>query len=186
MGNKFNFKKKLMKIDSKIHLQNIFRFVVRYAVMLFYVLILFLLLFHKRSRGSFRELNIVPFREITNYLFSNDIISSSFAWNNLLGNIVIFIPLGIYLPMLKRNKSILANTLIITLVSISVEIAQFIFCVGVADIDDVILNSIGGLFGTILWKILFLIFKDKTELVIDLIAPIGGGLAFLIIFLLNR
>ncbi|MFR8427052.1 MAG: VanZ family protein [Roseburia inulinivorans] len=55
-----------------------------------------------------------------------------------------FIPLGIYLTMLRRDKSVIFNTLIITLFSILAEIIQFVFSVGVADIDDVILNSIGG------------------------------------------
>ena len=175
-----------MKKDNGIRLQNIIEYVIRYAVIFIYALILFVLLFHKRKVGSFRAVNLIPFREISNSLFSNDVIPKSFFWNNLLGNIAIFIPLGIYLTMLKRNKSIMVNTLIIALVSILIEILQFVFAVGVADIDDVILNSIGGFLGIILWKALFLFFKDKTNLVIDLVAPIGGGLAFFIIYLLNR
>ena len=83
-------------------------------------------------------------------------------------------------------QSVIFNTLIITLFSILAEIIQFVFSVGVADIDDVILNSIGGCCGVILWKLLFWVFRDRTQFVIDIVAPIGGVLAFLIIYLVNR
>ena len=162
--------------NNKFYLQHIFKYAIRYSVMLTYILILFGVLFCKRRVGSIRSVNLIPFREIMNY----------FLGSNLLGNVVVFIPLGIYLTMLRRDKSVIFNTLIITLFSILAEIIQFVFSVGVADIDDVILNSIGGCCGVILWKLLFWVFRDRTQFVIDIVAPIGGVLAFLIIYLVNR
>ena len=172
--------------NNKFYLQHIFKYAIRYSVMLTYILILFGVLFCKRRVGSIRSVNLIPFREIMNYFLGNDIIVRNFAWSNLLGNVVVCIPLGIYLTMLRRDKSVIFNTLIITLFSILAEIIQFVFSVGVADIDDVILNSIGGCCGVILWKLLFWVFRDRTQFVIDIVAPIGGVLAFLIIYLVNR
>ena len=128
--------------NNKFYLQHIFKYAIRYSVMLTYILILFGVLFCKRRVGSIRSVNLIPFREIMNYFLGNDIIVRNFAWSNLLGNVVVFIPLGIYLTMLRRDKSVIFNTLIITLFSILAEIIQFVFSVGVADIDDVILNSV--------------------------------------------
>ncbi len=67
---------------------------------------------------------------------------------------------------------------------IGVEILQFIFVVGTADIDDVILNTIGGLIS--IFKIIYLIFKNKSKVAITFLASIGGVIAVLLLFLLNN
>jgi len=66
-----------------------------------------------------------------------------------------------------------------------VEIIQYIFKVGATDIDDVILNGIGGLIGIIIYKILELIFKGKTRRAIEIIAPVGGVMAFAALVIIN-
>lgn len=166
--------------------KNICNNILLYSVMVLYLLILFALLFLKRKVGSFQSLNLIPFRSITEYLFSDDILSKSFALSNILGNVVIFVPLGLYIMLMNKNKSIIVNTFIIALTSTLVEVAQFIFKVGAADIDDVILNTIGGFIGAILFYVIHLIFKSKTKSAISLIAPIGGILAFTILMLANQ
>jgi glycopeptide antibiotics resistance protein len=157
-----------------------------YGVMFFYLMILFILLFHKKSIGSFQSVNLMPFRTIDSYLFNDDLIHESFVLSNILGNIIIFIPLGIYMTLVNRNKLILVNTILVTLLSLLVEIAQFIFAVGATDIDDIILNTIGGLLGVLLFHVISYLFKDKTKLAIEVIAPAGGIVAFAILFFMNR
>ena len=156
-----------------------------YGIMIFYMIILFFLLFHKKSTGTFQSVNMIPFRTISSYLFSGDIINQSFAISNLLGNIVIFIPMGIYLPLLIKRKPLLIHTIIISCINICVEIFQYIFAVGASDIDDVILNTIGGFIGILLFRILHLTFKDKVKKVVTILAPIGGIIAFIILILIN-
>lgn len=168
-----------------IKIKNVFLNILLYSVMILYFLILFVILFQKKSIGSFQSINLIPFCTIIEYLFPVNIISKSFALSNLLGNIVIFVPLGIYIMLINRNKSIVVNTIITAFISIFVEVVQFIFRLGVTDIDDVILNTIGGLVGIILFQVIHLIFKSNTKLVVSIIIPLGGVLAFFILILVN-
>jgi glycopeptide antibiotics resistance protein len=74
------------------------------------------------------------------YIFINKIIMI-----NIIGNIIIFIPLGMY------NKNIIRGLFIIVLL----EILQVVFKRGLFDIVDIFLNTIGYIIGSIevtLWK----------------------------------
>lgn len=157
-----------------------------YSVFVFYVVILCALLF--MNRRSFVSINIVPFRSIISYLSGSDIILRSFALSNVLGNIVLFIPLGVYLTLFNRDKRTYKNVLWVFLISLSVEIVQYIFKIGASDIDDVILNCLGGFIGIAAYRILLLKFKDlnKVRYIIEIIAPIGAIVSFLILFLYNN
>ena len=99
---------------------------------------------------------------------------------NVLGNIVLFIPLGIYLIFFNHNKGIYINTLWVVLISVAVEILQYVFKVGATDIDDIILNGLGGFLGIMIYKILHKIFKDKVGYAIEL-ASLIVGITFLIL-----
>ena len=156
------------------------------GVMFLYALILFFLLFKKKSVGSFQTINLIPFRTIIDYLFNEDVIVRSFAFSNIMGNIAIFIPLGIYIPLLINKKSIFTNSAIVALISLCVEIVQYILAIGTADVDDIILNTIGGLLGILIFKLVYLIFKDKSKVVITFLTPIGGVIAVILLFLLNN
>ena len=66
----------------------------------------------------------------------------------LFGNLILFTPYGLLLPILwkklRGTKIFLLVTLFLLLV---VETIQFIFMCGSWDIDDILLNLIGALFG---------------------------------------
>lgn len=156
-----------------------------YSVMFFYLLLLFLLLFKKAAVGTKESVNLVPFETIGRYLSKNT-LAHSFAVNNLLGNILIFIPFGVYITLFNRHKKIYINTCIIMLVSVLVEVLQYLFGVGIMDIDDVILNTIGGFIGIIIYKGFNLIFKENTRNAIAFLAPIGGIITFILLMLMNR
>lgn len=75
---------------------------------------------------------------------------------NLSGNVVLFIPLGIFLPMLWERlrtlwKVLLSAALIIT----AVEAVQVLTLLGRCDIDDLILNILGTAIGYGLYKWIF-------------------------------
>lgn len=167
-------------------LKKLFLNIMFYGVMFLYALILFFLLFKKKSVGSFQTINLIPFRTIIDYLFNEDVIVRSFAFSNIMGNIAIFIPLGIYIPLLINKKRIFTNSAIVALISLCVEIVQYILAIGTADVDDIILNTIGGLLGILIFKLVYLIFKDKSKVVITFLTPIGGVIAVILLFLLNN
>lgn len=166
-----------------------------YAVLAFYVLLLVLILF--RQHHSARSFNLIPLRGIISYLTGIDLVTGDtdptfmrgLAFSNLLGNIVIFIPLGVYVTLLHKRKEIWRNTLMIAAVSAVVEILQFAFLFGIGDIDDVILNTLGGLIGVLLCKGIYQICKNdapKARTVVALLAPAAGALSFAILILINR
>ena len=68
-----------------------------------------------------------------------------------LGNIICFIPFGALLCSEKRNNAF-AVFIVSLLLSITIEMLQFVFGTGVSEIDDVILNSCGSMLGYYLIK----------------------------------
>lgn len=146
----------------------IFHNILLYAVFGVYIFILLAFLFFKAS--SLQAVNLVPFHSITDYLFNDGTLSLG----NVLGNVVLFLPPGIYLTLFNRTKKITINTLWIVLISVAVEILQYVMRVGVTDIDDVLLNGLGGFLGIIIFKIIYKIFKNKTRYVIEIASLIVG------------
>ncbi len=75
-----------------------------------------------------------------------------YLWINFIGNLLLFIPLGFLLPLLFKSCSFLKVFLYSFLFSCMIEIIQLMLPRG-TDIDDVWLNSLGGIIGWILFKI---------------------------------
>ena len=67
---------------------------------------------------------------------------------NLLGNVVMFVPLGLFLPLIFTKLRKLWRTLFtVTLLIAVVEIAQLFTLLGSCDVDDLILNLLGAALG---------------------------------------
>lgn len=64
-----------------------------------------------------------------------------------VGNIVWFIPFGMYLQYTKKFKNILLVTLCGLLFSLCIETMQYAFGTGVTELDDLILNTFGAFLG---------------------------------------
>lgn len=108
-----------------------------------YVLLLFELLTSTES-GSFGS-NLIPFTEITRYP-----IGSKLFFFNVIGNIIIFMPFGFYVSYYCKLKHIVPIFLISAVTSAIVEIVQF--KIGRAfDVDDIILNVLGGVIGYLIY-----------------------------------
>ena len=96
--------------------------------------------------------NLVPFQEIKRFWnYRSQLGWVSFA--NLIGNIVVFIPFGFFMPMASRYRSFLLTMTYSLGLSILVEAFQFVSRVGSFDVDDIILNTLGGIIGYILFVI---------------------------------
>lgn len=92
--------------------------------------------------------NIIPFKNILTYLTGSMQFNDDIIINNTLGNIVIFIPLGILLPILFHKFYKFSRVFIsLIFISFSLEDQQLILQVGQFDIDNIILNTIGGVLG---------------------------------------
>ncbi len=135
-----------MKKSTKAALWIIF---IAYCAVMLYMLF-------SRPVSAARSYNLVPFKTIGEFW---RILRESvgvehaealviFAIANLLGNVVLFIPLGLF-PLLLRKKSTSVwrvPTCCLGAV-IAVELAQYATGLGSADIDDLILNMLGAAIG---------------------------------------
>lgn len=96
--------------------------------------------------GVFRSVNLIPIRTISGYIRQSNSMAG-ISLTNLLGNVLLFIPMGILLPIVFRRCNLLFKSVIIgTIISVLIETAQF-FLGRSADIDDVILNAFGTALG---------------------------------------
>jgi glycopeptide antibiotics resistance protein len=147
-----------------------------YGVFICYILLLIkILLVSRSSYSGLRSINLIPFYSIKEYIFSNSAIIKKFAFGNVIGNIIIFIPLGTYLLLFKKDKRIITNLLVIFIVSLFVESIQGFLAIGASDIDDIILNCIGGLIGILGYKFLLVILRHekKVNTAITIVSAIG-------------
>lgn len=88
--------------------------------------------------------NLVPFAMIAHDWHAG---GRSFVVN-LVGNVVAFIPVGVLLPLArKRGASLLLIAASCAGLSAAIEVAQFATGRRVGDVDDVLLNTAGGLLG---------------------------------------
>ena len=92
-----------------------------------------------------------------------------FDYMEVLLNIAFFIPLGIFIYLLRNKNSILLTTFLAFLLSLVYELTQYIFVIGFPDITDIIDNTLGGTVGSILIGIIRLIFRSKTRLYMNII-----------------
>ncbi len=80
----------------------------------------------------------------------------------ILGNLVMLLPLGIYLPLLySRFRGFLSVFLVSLLVSMGIELLQLVTRFRSADVDDVLLNTLGACLGYGLFRLGCLIFPPE-------------------------
>lgn len=85
--------------------------------------------------------NFVPFREIMRYEFGSKLFIK-----NILGNMLMFLPYGFFVGYYVRSEKWYVGLILSLITSISIEVTQML--IGrVFDIDDIMLNILGGMLG---------------------------------------
>lgn len=98
--------------------------------------------------------NLEPFKEIRRFIVYRHVVGMKSFFLNIIGNMAGFMPFGFFLPVISRRSRHIYNTVLLSfLFSLSIETVQLVFKVGSFDVDDMILNTLGGLFGFLLYKI---------------------------------
>ena len=107
---------------------------------------------------SWSTSNFIPFKEMFRYEFG-----SRLFFKNVIGNMIMFMPYGFFIGyFLKINKNSSAIVLSI-ITSLTIELTQL--KIGrVFDIDDILLNIIGGLIGFTIYKFIIKIRDRLPEL----------------------
>ncbi len=117
--------------------------------------VLYLCVLFGLTLGGFYHLgatrNLIPFRTIEHDLRKG-------GWEflvNFVGNLVITLPIGWFLPLLLGRKCNAVRVGATAMgLSVVIEVLQGLSRRRVADVDDVILNTVGGLCGYGIWLIL--------------------------------
>lgn len=140
-------------------------------------LILFKLQFSIAVMDEGRIINLIP---LLGSFDHNGVI----RFSEIIINILAFIPLGIYICMLKAPWSFVKKILTIVGLTFIFEIIQFIFAIGRADITDFLSNTLGGIIGIGIYALLSKVLNGRTNKVINVLAAIFTVLALLLVVLL--
>ena len=159
--------------------------IIYWFILLFYLFLLIDTVFF--SRDSLRSVNLIPFNSIKEYIMvDNGFGEYRLVDMNIWGNVLMFIPLGIYILVHGKKLSLTKCVLLIIGSSVFIEIVQFIFAKGAADIDDVILNTLGGVIGIGIYKIFAKTFKtdEKIKMAIATLSMVVGIPILLLVMIL--
>ena len=144
------------------------RYLILFAIIALYAMILLKVILFKyvsptelleTGRLFSRSVNVVPF--ISSWKYFQSDASIKVILMNLAGNIGIFVPMGLFMQMIGKNKGIMRALLCVALISFGFEVVQYAFGLGASDIDDIILNTIGGLIGIFIYRILAKVIGTK-------------------------
>ena len=98
-----------------------------------------------------RNVNLVPFGH-----GNIDVVE-------ILLNVVIFVPLGIYAGVLFKRRNVVAKLFFFFLISTMFELLQFILRVGAFDVTDIITNTTGGIVGLMIFKGIERVFNNGVK-----------------------
>ncbi len=166
-----------MKDSNKSNRLTTALFVV-YLIALFWVIVLKLSV--SFSYMGKRSINLVPYNEPL-------ILNGKVDFGEMILNVLIFVPLGVYAGILFRRWSVVKIILLSFFISLLCEAFQFILAVGAFDITDIINNTLGGIIGLVIYKGIEKAFHSsvKAQKVINIIALTGTILMMVLLFLLK-
>lgn len=102
---------------------------------------------------SWSSSNFIPFKEMFRYQFG-----SKMFFRNVVGNMLMFMPYGFFASYFLKSKKPYLILFLSTIISILIETVQLV--IGrVFDVDDILLNIVGGLFGYIIYRLIVRIEK---------------------------
>jgi len=152
---------------------------ITYLIALFWIIVLKLGV-HFSYMGKERSINLIPFREPL-------ILNGKLDFGEMILNVVIFVPLGIYAGILFKRWIIGKKLFLFFLISLLCEGFQFILAIGAFDITDIINNTLGGIIGLMMYLGIEKAFKNsvKAQKFINILATIATVTMILFLFLLK-
>jgi len=150
---------------------------------IYLVALLWILVFKLGVQFSYmgkRRINLIPFNELL-------ILKGKVDFVEMILNAVIFVPLGIYIGVLFKRWTYGKKIFLFFNISLLIEGLQFILKVGAFDTTDIITNSLGGIIGLLIFKVIEKAFKNnfKAQKFVNIIAATGTVLMTLLLLLLK-
>lgn len=126
-----------------------------------YIILLSYFLFFSEKYGRMEtnldyRYNLHLFKEIKRFIIYRKEVGFESFMVNIAGNVLAFAPFGFVLPIISSSNRKFFNILILSFeLTLGVELMQLLLKVGIFDVDDILMNTIGGVLG----YILFLLFR---------------------------
>ena len=126
-----------------------------YLALLIWI-ILFKLQFSIHDLDKIRSVNFIPF-------YYDKEIGVAFHLTEILENVLIFVPMGIYLQMLMPKVKQYVKIIIIAGTSFLLETMQYVLAIGRSDITDVLTNTVGGLLGLAVYSMVVRLIGNREK-----------------------
>jgi glycopeptide antibiotics resistance protein len=124
-----------------------------FLTMLYLAALTYLTFFARRRRHSYEhEKNLIPFQVFRDFRRISDIGVFNY-FSNLIGNILLFVPIAFIFVSLFRIYKLSTILILSFLLSFAIELLQYVFEVGYADVDDIMLNVTGAAAGYFLYSV---------------------------------
>lgn len=101
-----------------------------------------------------RQINLLPF-------YYDNTVNIKVIFDEMVSNILIFLPLGIMIRSILFRKNNLKSILFVFFFSLATEFLQYALSIGVFDITDIINNTLGGVLGVGIYNLALKKFKSK-------------------------
>ena len=135
IGNKIYSNNYVEKLEDKKKVLKLSHII----VFIYYVILLFNMVVFARY-NSIDSYNLIPFKSIVD-IFKNGTTYEVII--NIFGNLLVFMPLEYFLIELFKVKRLPINFILSFGIILLIEVFQYVFKVGVLDIDDLILCTFG-------------------------------------------
>ncbi len=118
-----------------------------------------------------RSLNLIPFVDL-----------GQTGLSETVSNFVTFIPFGLLLSLNFKKAALWRLLIVVFVFSMGVETLQFIFAIGTTDATDVVTNTLGGLVGLVLYRLVNKVVKVE---IMDRVITAVGMTVFVAFILLR-
>lgn len=168
-------------------------------------IILFKMQFSFHQFGLHRSINLIPFAQSV-------IINDRLDFREIIDNVLIFIPFGIFVCMLGKGRYFwtagikqqdglnlpscccgrgrgkirlfLSMLAPVFFTSLALETMQYIFAAGASDITDLITNTAGGMAGICIFGMFSCIWKEKAFRIVNVCMSAGAACMVLLVVIL--
>ena len=148
------------------------------ALLVIYLLILLWLILFKLSydiptivaEHQTRSVNVIPFQGL-----------GQTGRSETVSNLVVFVPFGLLLGVNFKDTQLWRLIAATFVLSVVVETVQFILAIGITDVTDLIMNTLGGLCGLVLYRLVNKVMR--TDVLDWIIAAVGTilGIGFILL-----
>lgn len=141
---------------------------IRVIFVLYLMVLCYFLFFSERYGRSYTRqeysYNLELFREINRFIKYRHVIGIESFVVNIFGNIFAFAPFGFLVPMIGKKRKTFFNVFLLSLeLTLVIEVTQLLLRVGTFDVDDILMNTLGGMLGYVSYLFYRILKKGRTK-----------------------